>query len=311
MRSSLFLLAFALSATALPAQTSSYTSFGAGCKGSGSGGYCAGVNTSGGTLRSKHNVNTFALPFTARATMAVLGFELFTKSTSTTPVVVTTEVYAADSLGKPTGKPLRSGKMVVGPAATFWKTTFSPLLIKSGTKHFISWKTSPLIWFPFVTTGSRGTHYWHGPTQSSWNGPFNSVNWSWRLNCAGSTGGIPVLSAKGLPGIGKSFTVELARARPNTAALLSLGASNTSWGTFRLPLDLTPAGASGCKLLASLDVFGVRTTSASGTASVPFPIPNQTGLLGVRFYNQWIVVDQAANAFGFAFSNGGVAQIGR
>jgi hypothetical protein len=130
--------------------------------------------------------------------------------------------------------------------------------------------------------------------------------------CRGTGGGngIPVLSNTGRPVINTTFSVDLAQAAPSTVAVLALGVSNSQWGTLPLPLDLTAAGAPGCNLLCSIEASGGVATSNAGTASAPFPLPNSVTLVGVRFYNQWLVVDKTANRLGIAFSNGGNALIG-
>jgi hypothetical protein len=120
----------------------------------------------------------------------------------------------------------------------------------------------------------------------------------------------PQIGNVGLPDIGKVFQVTLAQARANTAAALILGVSNTSWGAIKLPLDLTAAGAAGCSLLVSPDVMFGFPVNASGNASAPLAIPNDTSLRGVIFHNQWAVADAGANTLGWAFSDGGTAKIG-
>jgi hypothetical protein len=62
-------------------------------------------------------------------------------------------------------------------------------------------------------------------------------------------------------------------------------------------------------IVASVDVLIATATSAQGLASINFSIPNDANLQGVRFYNQFLVVDLGA-AGGIAFSNGGAAKIG-
>lgn len=299
-------------ATALAAQTGTYTNFGAGCKGTGgTGNFCIGENMNGGTPWNTHNQNIFALPFTPKTTTVLFGFELFTKSTTPTPVTIKTEVYAADAAGKPTGTPIKTGTMVIGPVATFWRTSFTPLIAQANTKYFISYQPTPNMHFPIILPGTNSIHYWHSPTTTAWNGPFTSVAWSWRLVCAGGSGAAPVLSNTGVPTIAQSFSIDLAKAKANTAALLSLGGSTSQWGAFKLPLDLTAAGAPGCSLLASLDLVFAAASSGAGAASLKFPVPNATGLIGVVFHNQWIVVDPGANSFGLAFSAGGTGKIGK
>jgi hypothetical protein len=41
-----------------------------------------------------------------------------------------------------------------------------------------------------------------------------------------------------------------------------------------------------------------------------FPVPNDANLAGAVFYNQFILLDQAANRLGLIVSNGGKATIG-
>ncbi|MCB9880975.1 MAG: hypothetical protein H6834_04235 [Planctomycetes bacterium] len=56
--------------------------------------------------------------------------------------------------------------------------------------------------------------------------------------------------------------------------------------------------------------LAARITDASGFASVELPIPGSITFQGVKFYNEWFVFDQAANALGMTFSNGGAGTIG-
>ena len=104
--------------------------------------------------------------------------------------------------------------------------------------------------------------------------------------------------------------VDLAGARPSSAALHFLGVSKTQWGALPLPLDLTFAGAPGCSLHASLELVLAAATDASGKASVAFAVPPNAALLCLSFYNQFAVFDPAANALGLSFTNGGMATIG-
>lgn len=128
--------------------------------------------------------------------------------------------------------------------------------------------------------------------------------------CAGSRGK-PVLSAAGVPRLGTTFSVQLSGAVSGARAVLFFGGSDRTWSGVRLPFDLGAFGAPGCVILASGEVQIDARTSASGTAGVPVAVPNITSLKGVRFYNQWIVTDPAANRAGLATSNGGVGTVGR
>ena len=52
-------------------------------------------------------------------------------------------------------------------------------------------------------------------------------------------------------------------------------------------------------------------TSASGAGSFKIGVPNDTTLIGVKFYAQYAAPDAAANAMGLVFSNGGEGTGGR
>ena len=52
------------------------------------------------------------------------------------------------------------------------------------------------------------------------------------------------------------------------------------------------------------------STDASGAAAVPIAVPNDPALLDAPFFEQFAVLDPAANSFGFAFSNAGAAVVG-
>lgn len=120
---------------------------------------------------------------------------------------------------------------------------------------------------------------------------------------------MPALANNGLPSIGNTFAVDLSKAPGSRAAAFFLGVSDRTWGAFRLPLDLG-ALAPGCKLLVSGDVMVSLVTSARGRASVPLPVPNNLALLKQKLFQQFLVVDRAANPLGLIFSNGGRATIG-
>ena len=51
-------------------------------------------------------------------------------------------------------------------------------------------------------------------------------------------------------------------------------------------------------------------TDASGAALVPVAVPNDPALLDAEFFEQFAVLDAAANGFGFVFSNGGAGVVG-
>ena len=121
---------------------------------------------------------------------------------------------------------------------------------------------------------------------------------------------VPTLSSAAQPQIGNTFRVSLGQARPSTAALLLLGASRSAWGALPLPLDLGVVGAPGCHLLASGEFISVIATNAQGRGSFTYSLPMNLGLIGVQFFNQFLVLDPTVNGLGYVVSNGGAGLIG-
>jgi len=141
-------------------------------------------------------------------------------------------------------------------------------------------------WTVDVKDGSPGTYTTYG------------------TGCKG-TAGIPALGNSGVPTIGRSFLITLGNAKPQTAAAVWLGLA-------QIAVPLPAQWAPGCMLYASLDVvpLGSAATDASGAASVPFGLPNDPSLRGQQLYNQWFVLDSAANNLQLVFTNGGAGKIG-
>ncbi len=119
-----------------------------------------------------------------------------------------------------------------------------------------------------------------------------------------TTGAVPRASVSGSVEIGATYNVDVAQAAPSTAMALFSGISNTKWGAIPLPLDLAGLGASGCKLLVSIDFLFPGTTNAAGVGSFNFPVPSDKNLIGGGLFHQVAVLDTKANALHFAFSNG-------
>ncbi len=114
--------------------------------------------------------------------------------------------------------------------------------------------------------------------------------------CAGTGGLIPRTGTRGgAPAVGNSgFTVTVSSARSNT------------FGVLLSCLSLARMPFAGCVLLvepASLVLSLTAATDATGTGSTAFPIPANQGLLGLRLFQQWGIVD-AGSVAGLAFSEG-------
>jgi hypothetical protein len=143
----------------------------------------------------------------------------------------------------------------------------------------------------------------YGPTDPAAYTPFGS-------GCPGSAGTPALAPADGdLPWIGASFTVRVGSIPTGAAALLLVGTSRTAWPPLRLPFDLALVGAPGCTLLVSGETV-LPLPHASGVGSLRLSIPQEAALVGGEFYNQGIVLDRAANAFGASWSNAAAGRVG-
>lgn len=63
-------------------------------------------------------------------------------------------------------------------------------------------------------------------------------------------------------------------------------------------------------LLTSVDFTLNAHTSPAGTAVVDLRMPDDASWIGTEFFQQFAVLDLAANALGLAASQGGAATIG-
>ncbi len=291
-----------------PAQAATYTTFGSGCAG-----YCGTANPATNTNGSlTQNANIFALAVQPTSSIRVVfGFELFTQSLGTAPLTFNTQIYGADTTGKPTGNPIANGTMTVGMTQNWYSTTFTPpLLVTAGTKIFISYTSvSGGMKFPIANAGTKVSHFWHPPTATGWNGAapngFITQPWAWRLACHPG----PILSNTGVPTLNTSMTIDLSSGGANNNAIFALGISNKKWGAIALPLDLTTINALCCKLLVSLDFQYLVTSDANGKYSFKLNVPNDNALKGLSFYNQYAINAPGANGFGVLMSQGGVGTI--
>ena len=127
---------------------------------------------------------------------------------------------------------------------------------------------------------------------------------SFGAGCAGSTGVpnlAPVLGAR--PWIGEVLQLQLTGAPPASQPLLVLGLSDSTWGSFSLPLDLSFTGLPGCFAHVSVDALAaIQNLGPVGLASVT--IPRDPSLAGLEVYVQAVVPDLSANPAGAVLSNG-------
>ena len=128
----------------------------------------------------------------------------------------------------------------------------------------------------------------------------------------GGRSGVPVMAASSRPKIGGNPTVTLSSlpALASSSTFMVFGLSNTRWNNTPLPLDLGFMGASGCKLLVSLDFILPLGNGGNGGNAATLPIPQDTRLIGVRFYLQAWATDPSANGAGIVMSNALEGQAG-
>jgi hypothetical protein len=296
-------LALALLATALQAQQGSYTYYGTGCTGTGFS--CHANNPLGGALTAGSNSNEFALdvPVAAEA-VTVLGFELWTRSTTGLPASLPAALYLEGAGGHPALAPLASAPMPVGTAAGWHGALFAqPVVVPPGKRFYLGFGRTTDVNHPILTSGIESAYYWRASAGGVWNRPPVRQRWAWRLLCASGGSSQPLIATADVPAIGKPLRIELRAAKP-----LSLAALLT--GVARVQFELSAVGAPGCWLLSSAELMLVARSDAAGRAAITLQLPADAGLLGTRFYQQWMVSDPAANAFGVAFTAGGNALVG-
>lgn len=140
-------------------------------------------------------------------------------------------------------------------------------------------------------------YFGHLMEETNWQGPGAGAVEPYGPGCRGL-----VASAAGEPSIGvPGFELVLDGALPQAPAIVLLGFDDRDWAGYRLPLDLTPAGASGCWLLASIDAPEWTMADPSGQARFALPVPHGAPL-GATIFVQWAAADPGL-PLGIAFSN--------
>ena len=237
----------------------------------------------------------------------------------------TIALWSHDAVNNAPLAPLASGSWQMG-RVNGWQGAplTTPLALGAGQDVWIVWGCQNGAQSSVQGTGA-GAQQYRGSFNggSTWNGPFQSLQWKFRIwsgpaghyepygaGCNG-TAGQPQLGWFGMPMAGGSFNIHLDRAVPGNFALLSFGDSNTFEGSTPLPFSLAAFGAPTCSVLGSLLVTALHPTDpVTGQAVVTVTLPNDPTLAGFLFYNQWFCLDAAANALGLTTSNGGAATVG-
>jgi hypothetical protein len=157
-------------------------------------------------------------------------------------------------------------------------------------------------WVPQLAPGTSfvqlSVHEWQGAVRI---GP-TCTYVSFAPGCAGSVSAARLVP-RDTPRIGQVHEVTLFDL-PASVACMIFGWSRTA------PANLGQYGLPGCSLHTSLDAV-VFLAGSNGQAKLILPIPNAPGLVGLRFYNQAMVLDPAAgNPLGAVMSDAAEGVIG-
>ncbi len=289
---------------------------GPGCPGTGVEGVCLSANSSATSLTATPTVpagGRYAFPMLSRRPIMLAGLSVRTRSLGTGAGSATMALHAADASGQP-------GVVVAGPfpvpipTAEDWRGAFlsPPVPMTPGITYFMVFDTTASpepIAVPQASAGNDAECYYTASTSAPWAGPLVAP-FAWRVYCTMRPGAVPYLSARTLPRIGESFVMLVHGARPSTIAVIWLGASDTMWGAFPLPLDLGPFGAMGCPVSVSWDVSVFASIGSEGSLELALGIPDDTSLAGAVLFSQASVVDFTANRLGLVTSNGAKVTIG-
>jgi hypothetical protein len=138
----------------------------------------------------------------------------------------------------------------------------------------------------------------------------NSGTWFWALQsgappgtsslgtpCTDSSGKQPICGITIGARLGRTMSVNLSNAHPNLVlAVLALGNSSQQWGGTPLPFDLGLIGIPGCQWRIAGDVLLTLPTGGlpggRRRSSHPIAVPNNTQLLGLDVFAQWLLLEQ-------------------
>lgn len=311
-------LLFTFAAT-LAAQ--SYTLKGEGCNG-GPVNNCVVQNDVGPSLRIQSLPNEYA--YAARnptaATIWVVGFEVFTASVSGTPATVLSGLYldnggpAAITHSSPALVQVATGRLnVAGPTAWYSTSIYPPIAIGPGVAFWLG-AEAITVYPPDSTTGAPGlvASQWRRPPQgaTAWAATTLVLNPVFRVHCASGTMAVPALLASNTPRLGQAFNLQLTQGVPNTAGFLVMALNDTLWLAFPTPVNLSLFGAPDCFNYTSTDTTQLAVLDGTGAAAVVINVPNNAGLNGFPFFNQWAALAPGANALNLLVSNYGAGVVG-
>ena len=315
MLKSLSLCASAAALIAAPSFAQAYKTVGSGCGTPGAATFSEKTNT--GTVNAQNLTNEYAYPVNIAATrrLVVTGVRFYTRSISGHKTIAV-RLYkpSATNKAQPDPTAIDTATMTVGPKDAFWQASFNKVHLMTGP-FWIGMdcvevgQTAAAVYASNITGGKKTitTVYWRRPPATGTWAATGIVKWpAYEVLSGGSAPGI--LSSKTPPTIGKNFQLDLAQG--GTGPVVGVfGFNNKNFGPIILPADLKVV-APGCWLFQSLDLLIPTASSSANGAKVTLPIPNDTKLKGVKFYNQWMLFKRGGNALNWTFSNSGEGTIG-
>ncbi len=176
--------------------------------------------------------------------------------------------------------------------------------------RFVARKTGNLtleITAPSLTVANLDVAYAFGSTPKvSMPGLVSALG----TGCAGSNGQVPLFTYLNPPVNNQPLSVQLQNGLPSARAVLNLSLQKQNWLGFPTPFDLTVVGAPGCTIHAPGEVQLWFFLDNQGDLLIQLNMPNDPVSVGLLVYQQFGVLDPAANAFGLAMSNALATTIG-
>jgi serine protease AprX len=267
---------------------------------------CISANAEGRQLAGISVAAEVAYAVPNPATVQVSRFEIYSASTSATPVTVGAFLYA-DNNGQPGQNPVAQTSVTIDPVAGFHAATFSPPVTMTGPFYVAVDHSAQGSLTAELAAGQPGSAFERpNPLIGSWS-PSASVSAPiWRVVCSPAVATSPMLTGVGQPRINATYDVVLSRVPAFTIALQVMGFSDAAFPGGSLPFQIP--GAPGCNLLVSPDSTLLFFTSFNREAVFTVPVPNIPGLVGLDLLHQWAVLDNV-NSLGLTTSNAGRASI--
>jgi len=105
------------------------------------------------------------------------------------------------------------------------------------------------------------------------------------------------------PRMCQQFQCTVNNLHPNNVGIMLMGLSNTNWLGLPLPRELTVQGMPGCFQVVSTDAIFVLF-HGSNSLNFGFAVPGSMAFYAIDLHLQFLELDAAFNAAGFAASNG-------